>query len=411
MGLPSLVGIASIPYLIRHIGIEAFGILTLIWALIGYFSLFDFGLGRALTQQIASRKGTNQQWEIPMLAKSGLVFTGCTGSAGGLLLALLAHRLANDWLNVSAGLAPDTATSLLVAALGIPPTTFTTGLRGISEAYEDFKAINLIRILMGVATFGLPVASVMLFGPSLPLIVAALVVARLAALAGQWWLVNESLPSGWLRCQAQARYVKGLISLSVWMTISNIIGPLVLTIDRFLIAAIIAAGVVAFYTVPSETIIRLLMLPAALTGALFPRLASYWQEDRGGAKDLYFRCLKLVAMVMGPLCLVIALGSYWGLSLWLSSEFASQSWLIASILSVGIFLNSIAFVPFATIQAVGKAKATALINIGVLIVYVPILLLFLTWFGIIGAAIAWVLRALLDVLLLLVAAKKTLERS
>ena len=51
---PMLIGIATIPYIYKHLGIERMGILTIIWALIGYFSIFDFGLSRAITQRIAS---------------------------------------------------------------------------------------------------------------------------------------------------------------------------------------------------------------------------------------------------------------------------------------------------------------------------------------------------------------------
>jgi O-antigen/teichoic acid export membrane protein len=47
-GLPLLLGAITIPYLIARVGVEAFGVLTLVWALIGYFSLFDFGLGAHL---------------------------------------------------------------------------------------------------------------------------------------------------------------------------------------------------------------------------------------------------------------------------------------------------------------------------------------------------------------------------
>ena len=36
------------PYIYQHLDAEQFGILTLIWAIIGYFSLFDMGAGRAL---------------------------------------------------------------------------------------------------------------------------------------------------------------------------------------------------------------------------------------------------------------------------------------------------------------------------------------------------------------------------
>src|SRR3546814_17386387 len=63
-GVPLLVGLFSVPYLVKNLGVEAFGILTLIWALIGYFSLFDFGLGRALTQQIAKRLNTSAVTQV-----------------------------------------------------------------------------------------------------------------------------------------------------------------------------------------------------------------------------------------------------------------------------------------------------------------------------------------------------------
>ena len=85
-GLPLLIGAVTIPFLIRRVGVEAFGVLTLIWALIGYFSLFDFGLGRALTQQIASACASGQESRVPRLAKSGLAFTALTGCVGGILL-------------------------------------------------------------------------------------------------------------------------------------------------------------------------------------------------------------------------------------------------------------------------------------------------------------------------------------
>src|SRR3546814_15573025 len=97
------------------------------------------------------------------------------------MLALLADVLAHDWLNVSAELQGATWTSLLVAALGIPFATVTTGARGIVEAYQDFQAVSLLRLCLGVATFGLPVISVWSLGPSLAWAAAAIVMAMLVA--------------------------------------------------------------------------------------------------------------------------------------------------------------------------------------------------------------------------------------
>lgn len=409
--MPLLVGLFCVPYLVQHLGVEAFGILTLIWALIGYFSLFDFGLGRALTQQIAKRVNSPSAIEIPGLARVGLLFTLMTGALGGLVLALLADVLAYDWLNVSVELQDSTKTSLLIASLGIPLATLTTGARGVVEAYQDFKATNLIRLWLGAATFGLPVVSVWLFGPSLPWTVAALVVARLISCAAQWVSAGRKLPDGWQKVGVQLPFLKVLLSQGVWMTASNLIGPLVVTLDRFIIASFVAAGVVAYYTVPSEVMVRLLIVPGALAAALFPQLASVLQFSQIEAAALYNRSLRITILCMAPICLVTTIGSYWGLSWWIDPEFAADSWPIASILSLGILCNSIAFVPFAIIQAAGRARTTALANMLVLVLYLPVLLWLVDEHGVVGAAMAWVFRAVIDMALLLYFARKLLVPS
>jgi O-antigen/teichoic acid export membrane protein len=45
--VPLLVGMVAIPPLVRGLGIDRFGLLSLVWVIIGYFSFFDLGLGRA----------------------------------------------------------------------------------------------------------------------------------------------------------------------------------------------------------------------------------------------------------------------------------------------------------------------------------------------------------------------------
>ncbi len=51
--LPLAIGLVVIPILVRDLGVERFGVLALIWLIVGYFSLFDFGLGKAITLVVA----------------------------------------------------------------------------------------------------------------------------------------------------------------------------------------------------------------------------------------------------------------------------------------------------------------------------------------------------------------------
>ena len=401
-GLPLLLAAVTIPYLIKHVGVEAFGILTLVWALIGYFSLFDFGLGRALTQQVAAARSANLHASLPSLIKTGLGFNGATGLLGGLVLAALAYPLAHHWLNVSAALQSSTFIALLIASAGIPFTTVTTGLRGILEAHEDFRVVNLLRMVLGAANFGLPALSVMFLDNSLIWMVLSLIGARIMMFIAHAWMVHQKLATGWMAAKFNIDNMRRLMSFGAWMTVSNIISPLMVTADRFVISGVLGAGVVAYYTVPFEGIVRVLVIPGALTTALFPRLATVMVTDLAETRRLYQKCLKIVTVALLPICLLIALGSKWGLTLWLGKDFADQSWAVVSMMALGLLLNGIAHVPFAAIQAGGDARTTAYLHLFELAFYIPLLFFCMKSFGILGAAIAWTVRVGFDLFALLV---------
>lgn len=405
-GLPLLIGAVTIPYVITHAGLESFGVLTLIWALIGYFSLFDFGLGRALTQQVAATRAAGDEARLPGLVKTGLSFIAVSGFCGGVLLAVIANSLATSWLNVSASLQEETWIALLITSIGIPLATATTGLRGILEAYEDFRGVNLLRMVLGAANFGLPALSIMLLGSSLIWMVASLILARAVVFMAHAWLVNQQISNGWLAAKFNKNDIQQLLSFGGWMALSNIISPLMVTADRFVISATLGASVVAHYTVPFEAIIRVLIVPGAITAALFPRLSAMISADMAQTRQVYKSCLKTVIAILLPTCLTISLCSWWGLNIWIGREFADNSWAIVSILALGIFLNGVAFVPFAAIQATGDARSTAYLHLVELALYIPALFACLKLFGLVGAAVAWTVRVGIDLLALLIVARK-----
>ena len=79
--LPLVAAIFVIPLLLRLMGAEGFGLVTIIWTLIGYFSLFDFGLGRALTKFVSMELGQHNTQALPDLivtAMTLLVVLGFT---------------------------------------------------------------------------------------------------------------------------------------------------------------------------------------------------------------------------------------------------------------------------------------------------------------------------------------------
>lgn len=396
---PMLVGIVAIPYIYQHIGIERIGVLTIVWALIGYFSIFDFGLGRAITQRIASLASHQTDSHKKTIGTTGVLLTLLVGIVGGLVGFAAIELVGLNWINSASHLDDEIRTSFLLACLAVPATTATAGLRGILEGEQRFKAINLLRLILGLSNFLGPVASIALFGSRLDYTVGSLVVARYIILFAHHFGARHAI--GMTADNLSGEESRQLFQFGGWMTLSNIISPLMVVADRFLIAHVLGAAVVAYYTIPAEFMIRLLIVPAAITTTLFPVFSKNLSEKNfAKALVLYKKSMKIIFLMMGTVAASVIIGARFGINLWLGPEFADKSSAVAAILAVGILFNSMAQIPHAFIQASGDARSTALIHVTESVLYVPALFLLMHLYGILGAALAWSLRALLDLALL-----------
>ena len=272
-GLPLLAAAATIPYCLNQLGKEAFGVLTLIWALIGYFSLFDFGTGRALTYELSKLKHENQQEKIQVTLKAGLVLTFFSGALGTLIVLALAFQLSHHWLNISLQWQEDTYLAFLIAATGIIPTTLASGQRGAMEGLDRFDASNINKIFLGFCMFILPALSIWLHGASLSHIAFYLVASRfLVVIIGVIQLRDYLLRSANspLSADSLLGHMRSLISYGLWLTLSGIIGPMMVYGDRFFVSAAVGADQLSLYSIPQEGLIRLLIVPVAICGALLP---------------------------------------------------------------------------------------------------------------------------------------------
>lgn len=393
--VPLIAAIAFIPYCLDRLGSEAFGILTLIWALIGYFSLFDFGIGRALTCELGKLGAAGRAGQAVTVMRAGLVLTLMTGMAGGALMWGLAPYLATDWLGITPDFQVDAQQAFQVAALGVVFTTVASGLRGAQEGLERFRMANINKMVMGLCTFSLPALAISLHGAFLYPIVMYLVVARLLVLLlNAFQLRDYLLGAGMGSVVGQFR---SLYAFGAWVTVSGVIGPLMVYGDRFFVSAAVGATLLPLYAIPQEGLQRLLLIPGAFCGALLPRLSGLALVD---SRALFLKSYKQLALGMLLLCGVGAILAYPVLAFWLSTDFAQDAIHLVLILMVGIWINSVAMVPFTFLHAHGNARLTALFHVGELVVYIAGLFYLVHAFGLMGAALAWVLRVALDWMLL-----------
>jgi O-antigen/teichoic acid export membrane protein len=404
---PMLVAAICIPLLIKGLGTERFGILTLVWALIGYATLFDFGLGRALTQLVATKLGSGEDHEVPTLVWTSLLLLLLLGLLGAIIVVSLTPWLVHHALHVPGILGQETLYSLYLLAISIPVVISTAALRGLLEAHQRFGLTNALRVPMGIFAYAAPLL-VLPFSKSLFPVVAVLVAGRTIAWGAHLLLCLKVMPALRHRIIWERTAVGPLLRFGSWMTVSNVVGPLMVTLDRFVIGSLLSVGAVAYYATPYEVATKFWIIPAALLGVMFPAFSTSFVRDRNRTALLYGRTVKYLLLTLFPLILMVVAFAHDGLTLWLGAEFAQHSARVLQWLAVGMFINCLAWAPLAVVQGAGRPDLTAKLHM----IELPAYLIALFWLtkvlGIEGAAIAWTGRVSVDALVLFVIAKKFL---
>lgn len=397
--LPMAVAVVAIPPLIRFLGVPRFGVLSLAWIVIGYFSLFDLGLGRALTKVVADKLGAKQEEAIPGIVWTSLLLLLLLGVAGVVVMLLASPWLVYKALKIPADLQPETLDSFYLLALSLPLVTVTSGLRGILEALQHFRLITLIRVPMSVLSLVGPLL-VMPFSRSLPWVMTVLVLGRLAGCIVHLVACLRVMPTLRHKIILQRSVVVPVLKFGGWMTVSNMVNPILVYADRFVIGALLSVSMIAYYTAPFDMVIRLAVIPGAVAGVLFPAFAMSLLNDPARARLLLLRSVKYIFFAMFPITLIVVTMAPEALRFWLGNSFAENGTSVLRWLAAGVFVNSLAHAPFALVQSAGRPDLTAKLHLLELPLYLTAVWVLTKKMGIEGTAIACSTRFLLDTVLI-----------
>ncbi|MBK7141189.1 MAG: flippase [bacterium] len=395
---PLVVGFVSIPVLVANLGTDRFGLLSLAWMVVGYFNIFDMGIGRATTKFVAEYSAQGRKAELAPLVLNALVLAGSGGLIGTILVSLLAPTVVNDWLNIPPELRAEALATMYVVAASIPILLTNACARGVLEAQQKFALANSIRVPSSVSAFLVPIL-VLPFSRDLFVIVLALTMAKTIVMTVYLRFALRGLGI-WKYGRISRTMLLQLLGYGKWVTVSNIIAPMMGQADRFLVGSFLTLTAVAYYATPFDLMTKLFIIPTGLVTVLFPVFSSYSAKPGEDVVRLHQKAVRYILLTMLPIVVgAITLAEPF-LNLWLNADFAAHSAIVLQLMAVGVLINSIARVPLSAIEALGRPDMTATMYLIELPIYIAALWFATTRFGIAGAAMVWTARLLIESILL-----------
>ncbi len=394
--IPTVVSLATVPLYLRWIGEVRYGVLLLAFTLLGYFGAFDLGLGRAVAQRVARQESSEERNRTFWTA---FILSAGMGMLGGVILYFLGHWLFADIFQIPAMLRGEAQKAIPWLAAIVPLSALISVLAGTLEARQAFLSLNASQIIGVIGLQSFPLISVTLGHGSIAALIAAALAGRLTGVVVMFWLTARQLPFvGWPALHRAE--IGPLLRFGGWVSVSGAVIPLLTIIDRLVIGARLGAAAVTAYTVPFNLTQRFTYLPYALSTTLFPRFSQAQGED---TKELMRQAVTALAAIQTPFIVLAILLMHPFLTFWIGAELAAKMAPVAIILLLGIWINGPAFIPYAYMPAQGRPDLMTKFYLAELLPFLLILWALIAWLGIVGAALAWVLRSSADAIFCFVA--------
>lgn len=394
--LPMVVGIITVPLYLGYIGAERYGVLAVIWALLGYFGFFDFGFGRAVTQRMAHISDANHS-ERSKLLWTALLSTFALGALASVLLWLFSDYILLNKIDMSAQSRAEVAGAVAWMLLALPILLPTTVLQGALQARLRFGEVNAVQVVCGIISQLLPLAVAACGYVELRMLIPAALASRILLAALLFQLSWQHVPLIG-RPAINRVHLKAMLTYGGWVSVMAFLAPMLVTIDRLLIATLGGAKAVASYTVPFDLVSRTMVISGSLSSALFPRLASASPEQ---ALHLAERATAILMAVMTPVVIAATFLAAPFLHVWIGETFANGSAGVAELILLGVWINALVIPYHARLLATGNPRTVVVIYLIQIPVYLLMMWFGIQFWGVVGAAGAWSLRVLLDTGMLL----------
>ena len=400
-GAALLTSLVVTPVVIRRLGAEDYGVLTLINLLISYLGFADLGMGSASTRfgaEALSREGER--------GESAVVWTAMLVTAvPAVLVAAGLAAAAPVLLTRVFGL---TNLSTTVPALRIGTIVLlATALTGVVNAPQLIRlrvGLNSALTMSGSITQACLILMLLSAGGKLVEVVSAMAGVAVVMACVHIFVAGRISP-GILRPRVDRALARPLLRFGMGVVVTAATGVIVAHGEKFVLVRLGSVTDLAYYNVAFTLAGLIGIVPAAVMNPLMTALVHLDVSKEGErAAQIYGGVLRGLLFWTAPAALAACVAARPFFTVWAGPPFGAESTLPLFILSAGWLFQSASYVPRCALAAANRVDIFARYQVYEVIPYFVAVTALVGRFGTAGAAVAWDLRVAVECWLLFRAA-------
>ncbi len=344
-----VVSLWLVSYLVRQLGVAAYGMVPLAVTVAGYFNVITAGLNAAVGRHLTVSLSTGDQARASSIFNSSL----WAGVLVALLMCVLGVPLLTQiahWIDVPAGWERDAGWLFFLTVGGLAVTTLGTPFQSVVYSHNRFDLQNLGNILGLVCRVAVVVVLFRLSAPQLWHVGASVLVAAVATITVVILAARRLAPS--LKPQLSAfswPVVKEVSGTGGWVFISQIGTLLLINIDLLVANKVVGAAAAGKYALVLQWSLLLRNFAMVVSGVFGPTILTLHAQHRVQEMIDYARSsVRYLGLVMA-----IPIGIVCGFSedilrVWLGPEFAPLSYVM--MIATGHLALNLAYLPLHNIS-------------------------------------------------------------
>ena len=396
----ALVALAVVPFYLRYLGIESYGLIGFFATAQATIALLDMGLSATINREVARHlaRGTLDRAGTLLRTLSAVYW----GTAGVLVVVALlaAPHIAAGWLN-SRSLSIETLSRSVVLLGLVIACRWPIGLyQGVLFGAHRLILTSAVSVVM--TTLGSLGAVVVLARVS-PTIEAFF--AWQACVGIAYALTVRHLAWRVLGVKERLRFdlaeLRRIWAFTAGMSGVAISGMLLLQGDKLILSKLLSLEAFGHYVLATVVASGLYLILTPTFNLIFPRLSAlFLKADSTELVDYYRHGTRLLACALFPIATVSIVFATDLLRLWTREPALAESAApIVRLYLIGTTLNGVMHFPYALQLASGKTGTPVMINFCLLVLMLPLTTFLTIAYGAIGGAAAW---AILNVFYVLV---------